>query len=177
MNLILRLLRVFLVALFKPRIGLFDVSELGFRVLPTDLDINLHMTNARYLSIMDLGRTDLLICAGLLGLVKRQRWMPVVGSIDITFRRPLAPFQRFVIKTRLLCWDEKWLYMEQRLESDSGVHAIATVRGLFVGRDGSVPTHKVLELIGYEGDSPPFPKHVHRPTLRETAGSCLRSAS
>jgi acyl-CoA thioesterase FadM len=175
-NLILRMLRVFVVALFKPRIGLFGVSELGFRVLPTDLDINLHMTNARYLSIMDLGRTDLLICAGLLGLVKRQRWMPVVGSIGITFRRPLHPFQRFVIKTRLLCWDEKWLYMEQRLESDSGVHAFATVRGLFVGRDGTVPTQQVLDLIGHKGDSPPFPEHLHRSPLRQTPGACLRSA-
>ncbi len=50
MNLILRLLRVILSALFKPRVGLLDGAELSFRVLPTDLDINRHMTNARSLS-------------------------------------------------------------------------------------------------------------------------------
>jgi hypothetical protein len=50
--------------------------------------------------------------------------------------------------------------MEQRLESDEGVHAIATVRGLFVGRNGSVPSSVVLDCMGHRGDSPDFPKEV-----------------
>jgi acyl-CoA thioesterase FadM len=160
MNLIFRLIWVFFRALFKPRIGLLDSSELTFHVLPTDLDVNLHMTNARYLSIMDLGRTDLLIRAGQLGVVRKMRWLPVVGSIDIRFRHSLRPLQRFTLKTRLLCWDDKWLYMEQRLESDKGVHAVAMVRGLFRGRGGSVPSQVLLDAMGYPGESPPFPMQV-----------------
>ncbi|MEJ2454349.1 MAG: thioesterase family protein [Candidatus Thiodiazotropha sp.] len=175
MNLILRLLRVFVAALFKPRIGLFEISEVPFRVLPTDLDINLHMNNARYLSIMDLGRTDLLIGVGLLGPVKRERWMPVVGSIDIKYRRPLRLFQHYVLKTRLLCWDDKWFYMEQRLESARGVHSIANVRGLFVTREGSVPTRSVLDHMGYEGESPPFPRKLRPLPAREEADASLCS--
>ena len=160
MNLILRLLWISIVALFKPRIGLFDVSEVPCRVLPTDLDINLHMNNARYLSLMDLGRVDLLIGIGMLKPVRQKRWSPVVGNIEIKYRRPLHLLQRFVLKTRLLCYDEKWFYMEQRFESARGVHAIATVQGLFVGGNGSVPTSKVLALTGYDGESPPFPKQL-----------------
>jgi len=160
LNLILRLLRVFITALLKPRIEVLDTSELSFRVLPTDLDINMHMTNARYLSIMDLGRTDLLIRAGMLGLVVRERWLPVVGSINIMFRLSLSPFQRFSVKTRLMCWDKKWLYMEQRLESDIGVHSIATVRGLFRGPKGSVPSKTLLDRMRYNGETPPFPPEV-----------------
>ena len=101
MNLLFRMLRVFVAALFRSRIGLLDSSELKFRVLPTDLDINVHMTNARYLSVMDLGRTDLLIRAGMLKTMRRRRWMPVVGHIDIRFRRSLSPFQRFSLTSRL----------------------------------------------------------------------------
>lgn len=160
MNLIFRMLRVFIIALLKPRIGLFDTSVLSFRVLPTDLDINLHMNNSRYLSVMDLGRADLLIRAGMLGVVRRKRWKPVAGGIAIKFRRPLMPFQRFTLTTRLLCWDEKWLYMEQRLESAKRVHAVATVRGLFVGPDGSVPSRITLEHLGHRGESPSFPAEV-----------------
>jgi acyl-CoA thioesterase FadM len=176
MNLIFRLLWVFIAALLKPRIGLFDVSEVSLRVLPTDLDVNLHMNNARYLSVMDLGRTDLMIGVGMLAAVKRERWMPVVGSIDIKFLRPLQPFQRYVLKTRLLCWDDKWFYMEQRLESHKGLHAIANVRGLFLGRNGSVPTREVLEQSGFDAESPPFPDHLISPSAREEAYACLRSA-
>lgn len=171
MNLIFRLLRVLLVGLFKPRIGLMDISTLRFQVLPTDLDLNMHMTNARYLSIMDLGRTDLLIRGGMLGLVKRERWLPVVGSIDVKFHRPLRPFQKFTLTSRLVCWDEKWLYIEQRLESDRGVHAVATVRGLFRGRQGSVPSRVLLGRMGYHRlESPPFPTQVLCLLAWEVAG-------
>lgn len=176
MNLIFRLLWVFIAALKRPRIGLFDSSVLNFRVLPTDLDINLHMTNARYLSIMDLGRTDLLIRAGMLGLVKRERWLPVVGSIDIRFRRALMPFQRFVLRTRLICWDEKWIYLEQRIESDKGVHSIATVRGLFRGRGHSVPSRVLMERMGHRGESPAFPTEVLCLLAWEEAGKRVRAA-
>ena len=163
MNLLFRMLRVFVTALFRSRIGLLDSSGLRFWVLPTDLDINLHMNNARYLSFMDLGRTDLLLRAGMLQTMRRERWMPVVGRIDIMFRRPLLPFRRFSLKSRLLCWDEKWLYLEQLLESAAGVHAVATVRGLFLDRSGTaVPTQRLLDSLGYREDSPPMPAEVLR---------------
>lgn len=163
MNLLFRMLRVFVAALFRPRIGPLESSELRFRVLPTDLDINLHMTNARYLSFMDLGRTDLLIRANMLTMVRRERWMPVVGQIDIKFRRPLLPFRRFSVKSRLLCWDAKWFFMEQLLESPRGVHAVAIVRGLFIDRNGAaVSTQRLLDYLGYRGDSPPMPEVVLR---------------
>jgi acyl-CoA thioesterase FadM len=157
MNLFIRFLAILITSLFKPRIRLLDISELNFRVLPTDLDLNMHMNNARYLSFMDLGRTDLIIRTGMLPQLLREHWKPVIGSVNIRFRRPLRPFQRFKLKTRLLCWDEKWLYLEQRLESASGVHAKATLRGLFVGRQGSVPSWIVLDRMRHREESPSFP--------------------
>ncbi len=160
MNLIFRLIRVMIGALMKPRMGVLDTSELKFRVWPFDLDLNMHMTNARYLSMMDLGRTDLLIRAGMLPTVMRERWLPVVGNTNIRFRRSLRLFQRFTLKTRLLCWDEKWFYMEQRIESEEGVHSSAIVRGLFRGPKGSVPSASLLEGARYEGETPPFPPEV-----------------
>jgi len=160
MNLIVRLLRVLVRALFKQRIGALDTAEVTFRVWPTDLDLNWHMTNARYLSMMDLGRTDLLIRAGMLGIVLRERWLPVVGNINIRFRRSLDPFQLFTLKTRLLCWDDKWFYMEQRIESGAGVHSVAIVRGLFRGREGSIPTERLLARMNYPSASPEFPREV-----------------
>jgi acyl-CoA thioesterase FadM len=134
------------------------------------------MNNARYLSFMDLGRTDLLVRAGMLGLVSRKRWKPVTGSIDIKYRRSLMPFQRFKLYTRVLCWDEKWLYLEQRLESARGVHAIATVRGLFVGREGSVPSRTVLEHLDHRDESPPFPTQVLCQLECEETGKRFHSA-
>jgi hypothetical protein len=64
---LLRTLMVFLRALRAPRIGLLEESAVGFRVLPGDLDVNVHLNNGRYLALMDLGRFDLLIRAGCSG--------------------------------------------------------------------------------------------------------------
>ena len=50
MNLILRMLAVLLASYFKPRLPVEKpVNSLSLRVLPNDLDINLHMNNGRYL--------------------------------------------------------------------------------------------------------------------------------
>ena len=45
-----------------------DESRLSFRCLPTDIDFNIHLNNARYLMLADLGRIDIFIRTGLLDL-------------------------------------------------------------------------------------------------------------
>ena len=68
MNLWLRLIWLFLTTPFRPRLAIpTDVSVLGLRVLPNDLDLSLHMNNGRYLTVMDLGRLDLILRSGLAG--------------------------------------------------------------------------------------------------------------
>jgi len=66
MNLWLRLLGVILASLWRPRFDpVRDVSRLTFRVWLHDLDTSLHMNNGRYWTLMDLGRTDLMLRSGL----------------------------------------------------------------------------------------------------------------
>lgn len=161
MNLILRMIRVLAAALLGRRRDLMDPSVLAFRVWPNDLDVNLHMNNGRYLTIMDLGRTDLIVRAGFLRAMLRERWMPVLGGATVRFRRPLAPFQRYVLRTRVLCWDDKWVYLEQRFETRGGQLAChAIVKGLFLAGRASVPPPEVLRVLGLATASPAMPPAV-----------------
>lgn len=162
MNLIFRLLRLLLAAaLRRTRIDLLDEAVLPLRAWPTDLDLNLHLTNSRYLSMMDLGRIDLLARAGVLGPLVRRRWQPLVGSVAVRYHRPIDPMQRFTLKTRLLCWDEKWFYIEQRFEVNGRLATLAYVRGLFRGPQGNVRPQEVLAAGGQpERASPPPPAVV-----------------
>ena len=57
MNLYFRIILVLIKSFFAKKISPLTSSTLSFRALPFDCDINLHLTNARYLSFMDLGRT------------------------------------------------------------------------------------------------------------------------
>ena len=66
MNLWLRVLHLIITSFFRPKLDpVRDVSRLTFRVWPHDLDTSLHMNNGRYWTLMDLGRTDIMIRSGL----------------------------------------------------------------------------------------------------------------
>ncbi len=66
MNLIFRLLGLLLTTRWRGRLGPLEESVLKLRVWPVDLDVNLHMNNGRYLSVMDLNRVDVILRTGLL---------------------------------------------------------------------------------------------------------------
>lgn len=154
MNLYLRLLWLLLRLRSVPRRGLFEESRIAFCVWPNDCDLNLHMNNGRYLTFMDLGRVHLTAQSGLLREAWRRRWMPVLAAAEITFIRSLKPFQRFDLVTRLLTWDEKYIYLEQGFENGGRLCAQAYVKGVFLKRGARVPNVEVLRAIGYTGDAP-----------------------
>ncbi|HUF66913.1 MAG TPA: thioesterase family protein [Gemmatimonadaceae bacterium] len=137
--------------------GHSDESVVEYRVWPTDLDFNLHLNNARYLSFMDLGRLDLLAKLGLLKPMLRFKWTPVVGAVTLRFRRGLDPWMRFTLHSRVLGWDEKWFYLEQRFLRDGEVYAFGLVRALFRGPEGSIVPEAVLAAFGRPIHSPELP--------------------
>ena len=62
MNLIFRLILIIIKCLSRPVESNPQLPfKLNFRVMPTDCDLNMHMTNARYFSFMDLGRVDVML--------------------------------------------------------------------------------------------------------------------
>ena len=164
MNLLFRLGWVVLRALAYRRGSFPPLAEarLAFRVLPNDLDFNLHMNNARYLSLMDLGRVDLLNHLGLLRLAFRGRWFPVLGTVTIRYHRPLKLFDRFDLITRILGWDEKWFYLEQRFEREGKPIATARAAGLLRRAEGSIPTGEVLGMLEIEMQSPEMSEEVEK---------------
>ena len=167
MNLILRLIWVLLTARFRGPLRLLDESRLRLLVLPTDLDTNLHMNNGRYLSIMDLGRMDYVMRVGLLRIVIRNRWMPLVGSATIRYRRSLQPLDRFELVTRPVCWDDKWIYMEQRFERKGELIAQAYVKVLFKTAGRTLRSREILKALGQEQRSPHMPPAVEALRLAE----------
>ena len=160
MNLYLRLLILLFRLIGLPRRGPLEESRVAFRVLPTDCDVNLHMNNGRYLSFMDLGRLHLVAQLGLLRVILRKRWGAALGAVEINFIRPLAPFQKFDLVTRIVTWDGKYVYMEHRFESGGVLCAHAFVKGLFLDKRGRVANTEVAAELGYTGAPPPMPEEL-----------------
>ena len=164
MNHYFRLLWMALVGRLRSAVPVLGPCRTPFRVLPTDLDLLRHVNNGTYLSLMDLGRVDLMRRAGLLARIAARGWYPVVTAETIQFRRSLTLWQRFAIVTRVVGWDERAILVEQRFERDGETIAQAYVRARFLRREGgTVPTAELMALAGvsYE-DMPAMPERARR---------------
>ncbi|MFF9564148.1 acyl-CoA thioesterase [Leifsonia sp. NPDC014704] len=138
-----------IISRFGARLGHWDVARTKFRVLPTDLDILKHMNNGVYLSIADIGRFDLLMRNGVWAIFKKRGWYPVVASETISFRKSLELWQPFVVESRILGFDEKAVYVEQRFTVGGEIYTQAFIRGRFLKRGGGIVTiDELLEAVG-----------------------------
>jgi acyl-CoA thioesterase FadM len=162
MVLLFRALWLFLTGLFRRRAGLLDDSVLRFRAWPTDIDLNRHLNDGRYVSLAGLGRVYLLVRSGVFREALQRHWYPVVGAVTIRYRREIPALRRFTLRTRVAGWDEKWFYFEQRFELDGTLAAIVWARGLVRTRKGAVPTSDLLTLAGVSVPSPSLPDGLVR---------------
>jgi YbgC/YbaW family acyl-CoA thioester hydrolase len=161
-NLIGRLLLVILRGLRYQR-GRFHPLEsatLTFSVLPHDLDINIHVNNARYLQWMDLGRFDFMNRLGVFRTALQRKWMPVLGGVSIRYHRPLHFLQQVELITRVVSWDEKWFYMEQRFVRQGKPIATAYAKALFRGPEQSIPSAEIIAMIDPTLIPPPLPSEL-----------------
>ena len=163
MVLLLRFFKCLVTSRFRARIDALGESVIRMRVWPNDLDLNMHVNSGRYLSFMDIGRVDLLVRMRAFRAVISRGWRPINAGTMITFKKSPLPWERFTVRTRILCWDEKWFYFEHRVEKRNGeIAAIAAARGLLRGREGNVPPAALVELVGASIASPPMPDYIER---------------
>lgn len=163
MHLLFRTLLLMRTARRRSALGIHDVAVTPFRVLPTDIDILRHMNNGVYLSIMDLGRMDLLVRSGVWAAFQRLGFYPVVASETITFRKSLQPWQRFDVETRIAGYDAKSVYIEQRFVVDGEIYAQGFVRGRFLKRSGgTVALPELAEAIGVDTSTLTLPEWIER---------------
>ncbi|HVJ08796.1 MAG TPA: thioesterase family protein [Acidisarcina sp.] len=140
-----------------PRIGVLDEDLVRMRVWPNDIDLNFHLNNSRFLSCMDYGRMHLTAATGVLQQAVAQRWQPLVGSVFVTYRRSLPLFTPFHLSSRILCWDERWFYMEQSFRFREGLAAVAWVKALFRARNVNVAPQAIVDAVSSGQASPPMP--------------------
>lgn len=148
MNLYFRLFFLLLFSSFKQKEHYNSTFKTTLRVLPTDLDLNMHMNNARYLSMMDLGRIDFMLRSGLLKKAIKRKWAPIVANIDISYYKSLNPWEKYTLETKLESYDEKYFYLSQIfIRKDGKEAARAHVKGLFLKGRQKITPKEVLEIM------------------------------
>lgn len=161
MNLYIRLLLAFLTAWRAPSLGHTETSECAFRVWFHDIDLFGHMNNGRYLQIMDVARADWMMRTGVIDAMRRNRWGAVLGGGVVRFRRSLKPLQRYQVRTRLVCWDERWFYHEHTFLDGAGNRvAVGITRAALRSGGEWVPSQKVVQAVREDAESPPVPVYL-----------------
>jgi len=129
------------------------------RVWPTDADLSV-VNNASYLVFFEMGRIDLQLRTGLIRLAAERGWSALTASLDVQFRKPLRRFQKFRVNTRLLGWDDRWLYVEQQIVRNRETVATALSKSLLIGSEGRISPASLATAMGMPATSPGMPVHV-----------------
>ncbi len=129
---------------------------------PWDLDLWMELNNGRTLTLYDLGRIPLAQRSGLLKLLARKRWGLTMAGAVVRYRRRVRAFDKIEMRSRLLGWDGKFMYLEQSMWKSNGDCAShAVYRGAVTDRNGIVPTNIVLQAMDLEpADAPDLPDWV-----------------
>lgn len=143
-----------------PRIGLTDPHVSHHRCWPWDLDPWVELNNGRTLTLYDLGRLPLFARTGGVQVMKRNRWGITVAGNTLRYRRRVRAFQRIEMVSRLIGWDDRFLYMEQSMWRDGECTSHMLLRSAVTDGKGIVPTEKVIAALGYEGLVPELPGWV-----------------
>ncbi|KAM4705351.1 protein THEM6 [Rhinophrynus dorsalis] len=146
-------------------------------VLPHDLDFLLHMNNSRYLREADFARLSYFTRSGLFGAIHSLGSGMVMAACTVRYRRSLRLLETFEIRTRLLCWDDKAFYVEQRFVApkDGFVCAVLLSRQHIIGNS---PDKVVQSMCKRKVESPEFPEEVlHWINYNDTNSQQLRAES
>jgi acyl-CoA thioesterase FadM len=161
-NLYLRLLWALLRAWRQPRLEPGDTLVREFRVLPNDLDVNGHMNNGRYLTMLDLMLVEYFVRTGFARVLVQQGWRPISGGAFISYRRALDPLQRYTLRYRLDACDTHWNYLRFEFSRGERVHAAGYMKGTAVSRDGLVPNATSYSRLGRAVLEAPLPEAVQQ---------------
>jgi YbgC/YbaW family acyl-CoA thioester hydrolase len=174
-----RLARIRLTAKRRGPLDIHDVSVVRDRVWLSDVDELRHMNNGVYLMLLDHGRTDLMLRSGGWQKMMAAKVYPVVSAQTIAYRKSLELGQRFDVESRIVGYDDKAVYMEQRIVRDGEVYARAYVQGRFLRMSGGVASaDEVGRVVGVDVTQRPIPEwmrawadQIKLPSTREPAPS------
>lgn len=148
MSLYFRLLLVIVFSLFKPQTRWDEKVSINLRVLPNDIDINGHLNNGRYLTLLDLCSVALFIRTGTFRQMFKHKCRPIIGGSIISYRKSLSLFEKCTVSIQIKAWDERWNFFEFEFKKANGQTAAAGYcKGIFVSSQGSVTNEQADQIF------------------------------
>ena len=161
MTLYLRTAQTLTTALFKePMKDINEVLEHQFRVLPIDIDVYGHMNHAKYLNYLEAARWDLQYRSGFLKIALKKGWIGPLSHVELDYYRPLKAFDKFKITTQFIAFEEKWLYIFQRVWKGEKEAARAFIKSTIRKGRENIPPETYLEPLGFKPEQLQIPDEL-----------------
>jgi acyl-CoA thioesterase FadM len=149
-----RLARMAATAKSRGRYSFGDESRLSFRCLPSDIDRNIHLNNARYMMLADIGRIDIFIRSGFWKLCRERGWGPMMGGLQSVYVSEIRLWQKFEIVSTIETWTDRHMIGRHRFVHEDGRTAavIATSAGVYSRAEKRfIPISEVTSALGFKG--------------------------
>jgi acyl-CoA thioesterase FadM len=131
------------------------------RCLPWDLDLMAELNNGRALTLYDLGRLVLAKRVGLIRSLMDNKWGLTMAGSSVRYRRRIRNLEKFETRSRLVCWDDRFFYLEQSMwKTDGACASHVLYRAAVTDKNGIVSPDRVKAAMGINVDSPPMPDWV-----------------
>ncbi|ANB12762.1 hypothetical protein AWJ20_1032 [Sugiyamaella lignohabitans] len=138
--------------------SVFEPRQYSTHTPLMEIDFNLHKSNSTYFTDLDMARTDLMMHVFKDYFLHYQdsenktrdgKWpyCPLGGVVSV-FRHEIKPYSPYKVRSRILGWDNKWIFVISRFESGKKLHAIALSKYVFKMRRKTVPPEEVLKFCG-----------------------------
>ncbi len=138
-----------------------EVSVTRHICWPWDLDMFAELNNGRVLTLYDLGRMPMARRSGLLALMKREGWGFAVAGTMVRYRKRVKLFDRIEMRSRVIGWDHRFMYLEQSMwKSDGDCASHAVFRTAVTSAAGMIAPARVMDLLGQPSVSPELPDWV-----------------
>ncbi|MBE2277037.1 MAG: thioesterase family protein [Rhodobacteraceae bacterium] len=128
---------------------------------PWDIDPWLELNNGRTLTLYDLGRIPMAIRTGLYKVARAKGWGMTVAGSSVRYRKRVKTFERFEMRSRLVGWDDRFVYMDQTMWRGGDCTSQALIRSAITqGARGIVDPAELALALGLPAESPPLPAWV-----------------
>ena len=144
-----------------PKLGIGEAHVSHHMCWPWDLDPWRELNNGRTLTLYDLGRIPLVQRIGLVDAMREHKWGLTMAGACVRYRRRIRMFERIEMRSRALCWDDRFVYVEQSMWKRDGECANHIVyRAAFLDKNGILNPNDLVKAVGYTGPTPQVPDWI-----------------
>ena len=145
-----------------PALTSFDEVHVSNHICwPWDLDFFAELNNGRTLTLYDLGRFGMAQRGGLIAALFKHKWGLTMAGATVRYRRRITAFERFEMRSQAVCWDDRFMYLEQSMWKRNGECASHVIyRSALTEKGKGIPPARMAEALGQSPISPPMPDHI-----------------